>query len=198
MLFSEKFIAESLLVKNYRKQLPFLRYDGVQCFAISEVEALEIERLIFKINEEVKAKTDDIALAIQLYIQLIYFLLRRSYVKSIGSTLSKQENDSDIFTRYLKLVSEHFLSLHKVSDYAKKLHLSADHLNRIIKSHSTKTAHQLIDEMRLREAKAYLLYSQLTISEIAFKLNFSSASHFIKFFRKLVGCTPLDFRNKSE
>lgn len=78
------------------------------------------------------------------------------------------------------------------------LHVSADYLNRIIKAHSDKTAHQLIDEMILIEAKAYLLYSQLTIAEIAYQLGFSDPSHFNKFFKKLAHCTPLQYRNKSE
>jgi AraC family transcriptional regulator, transcriptional activator of pobA len=56
----------------------------------------------------------------------------------------------------------------------------------------------LIDEMILREAKAYLLHSDLSVSEIGYTLNFADPSHFNKFFKKLADCTPLQFRQKSE
>ncbi|HYV93681.1 MAG TPA: helix-turn-helix domain-containing protein [Chitinophagales bacterium] len=198
MLFSESFIAESLLLKNYRNQFPFLSYAGVQCFPLSEEEGNEIETIIMKMNGEVKGKKANVSQAIQLYIQLIFITASRSYAHKMLSKQGSGDQEVSLFTRFLKLVSEHFLSVQKVSDYATMLHVSADHLNRTIKSHSDKTAHELIDEMILREAKAYLLHSELSIAEIAYHLGFSDPSHFNKFFRKLADCTPLRFRNKSE
>lgn len=95
-------------------------------------------------------------------------------------------------------MSEHFLTLRKVSDYADLLNVTADHLNRIIKSQSSKTAHELIDDMILIEAKAYLKHTALSVAEIAYKLGFSDPSHFNKFFKKLANCTPLQYRGKSQ
>jgi AraC-like DNA-binding protein len=197
MLFSESFVAGSLLSKNYRNQFPFLSYAGVQCFPLSEEEGNETEAIIMKINDEVKARKANISQAIQLYIQLIFITASRGYAHQILSKQGSGDNEVSLFTRFLKKVSEHFLTVKKVSDYAEMLHVSADHLNRIIKLHSDKTAHELIDEMILREAKAYLLHSGLSIAEIAYQLGFSDPSHFNKFFRKPAGCTPLQYRNKT-
>ena len=196
MLFSEKFIAEALLLKKNRNQFPFLSYEGIQCFALSEEEGKEIETIILKINDEVKARKANTGQAIQLYIQLILINAGRSYAQTILSRNDTGDNEASLFTRFLKSVSEHFLSVKKVADYAAMLHVSADHLNRTIKAHSDKTAHELIDEMIIREAKAYLLHSQLSVAEVAYKLEFADPSHFNKFFKKLSGCTPLQFRNK--
>lgn len=198
MLFTESFIADTLLLKNSGKQFPFLSYAGVQCFPLSEAEASEIEMIILKVNEEVKLRKANVSQAIQLYIQLILITASRSYAHKIISREGTGDSGASLFTRFLKLVSEHFLSIQKVSEYAGMLHVSADHLNRTIKSHSDKTAHELIDEMISKEAKAYLLYSELTIAEIAYKLGFTDPSHFNKFFRKLADCTPLQYRHKSE
>ena len=101
-------------------------------------------------------------------------------------------------TSFLKLVSQHFLNIRKVSDYAAMLHVSPDHLNKVIKSNADKTASELIDEMLVTEAKAYLLYSKMSVSEIAYKLEFADPSHFNKFFKKPNNCTPLEFRNKTD
>ena len=198
MLFSENFIEDTQLLKNHYQQFPFLTYSGVQCFQLTEQEANEIESFILKINDEVKERKPNMRQAIQLYIQLILIQAHRNYGHRMLSKQGTGESGEHLFNRFVKLVSQYFLTLHKVSEYAKMLHVSADHLNRTIKSHSSKTTHELIDEMILIEAKSHLLHSTLSIAEIAYKLNFSDPSHFNKFFKKLAKCTPQQYRSKSE
>lgn len=197
MLFREEFMDGLLLGKNKREPYPFLSYSGIQSFALTEEEAGEVERLIFKINDEIKNRKADSSRAIQLYIQLILIHANRSYERQ---QLAKQDfvaGSSALFKRFVKLVSEHFLKLRKVSDYANLLHVNADHLNRAVKSYSKKTAGELIDEMILLEAKAYLMHTTLSNAEIAYQLEFSDPSHFNKFFKKRMHCTPLQYREKS-
>ena len=197
MLFTEEFVADSLLLKNSRQRFPFLTWSGVQSFHLNDEEAGEIEHFILKMNDEIKNRKADMSKAIQLYIQLIFIEANRSYGYKILANQWASESGDNLFNGFVKLVSQHFLTLHKVSDYAKLLHVSPDHLNRSIKSHSDKTAHELIDEMILMEAKAQLLHSGLSVTEIAYKLDFSDPSHFNKFFRKHSNCTPLQYRDKS-
>ena len=78
------------------------------------------------------------------------------------------------------------------------LHVSPDHLNRTIRQHSGKTAHELIDEMLILEAKGYLRHTALSVAELAYRLDFADPSHFNKFFRKYTGCTPLQYRTTSD
>lgn len=198
MLFTEKFISGTWAYANKTRQFPFLHYSGAQCFELTEETASEIENIIFKINEEIKANKSNCREAIKSYIQLILIHASRNYdtvQRSKNETTSTAQN---IFNTYLKLVSQHFLTVRKVADYANMLHVSPDHLNRAIKACSDKTAHDLIDEMLLMEAKVYLLHTKLTISEIAYKLQFADPSHFNRFFKKRSGETPLQFRNQSE
>ncbi|MEP7164308.1 MAG: helix-turn-helix domain-containing protein [Ferruginibacter sp.] len=194
MLFSESFIEDTGLLKN-QQQFPFLTYAGVQCFQLGEEEANETEDLISRINEEVKNRKTNMRKVIQLYIQLILIRAQRNYGQTLLAKQGTGEKGENLFNRYLKLVSQHFLKVHKVSDYAGMLHVTADHLNRTIKSYSAKTAHELIDEMILTEAKSYLLHSVLAVSEIAYKLDFSDPSHFNKFFKKLTRTTPQQYRD---
>jgi AraC-like DNA-binding protein len=195
MLFNEKFVADSSLINN-RKEIPFLEYSGIQCFSLDEKDADKTEDLVLKINDEIKNRKPGTRQAIQLYLQLILLHAKRSYE---SLQLSKQETatgGNELFRRFIKLVSQHFLTLHKVTDYAELLNISPDHLNRIIKSQSDKTAHELIDDMILIEAKAHLLHTHLSIAEIAYKLEFSDPSHFNKFFKKHTGQTPRQYRGK--
>src|SRR5262249_36175464 len=114
------------------------------------------------------------------------------------SSSNANDPSKNLFNNFVKLVSQHFYKVRKVSEYAHMLHVSPDHLNRAIKINSDKTAHELIDEMLMMEAKAQLLHSKLSVSEIAYQLEFADPSHFNKFFKKLSGVTPLQFRSKSE
>ena len=197
MLFSDKFISDKVLTSNKKEHFPFLTYSGQQCFELSEDTANEIETTIFMMNDEIKKNKSDYAEVIRIYIHLIFILASREY----DSTIMKMADTSDIvrklFDSYLKLVSQHFLSVRKVSDYAEMLHVSPDHLNRAIKACSDKTAHDMIDEMVLMEAKNYLLHTSMSVSEIAYTLDFSDPSHFSRFFKKLNAQTPLEFRKKS-
>ncbi len=197
MLFKEDFMAESLLLKDNREQYPFFNYTGIQSFQLSPEVADEVESLILKINGEIKNHKADIGKMIQLYLQLILMHANRFYEQQQLAREETATSGNALFRRFVKLVSQHFLKLRKVSEYAKMLNISADHLNRTIKSHSEKTAGELIDAMILTEAKAYLLYTELSNAEIAYQLDFSDPSHFNKFFKKMAHCTPLQYRGKS-
>ncbi|MEP7197081.1 MAG: helix-turn-helix domain-containing protein [Saprospiraceae bacterium] len=198
MLFSEKFISDIFFQKKTREQFPFLTYTGLQCFELNDTTAIEIESIIFKMNDELKAKKANCSEAIRLYIQLILIHANRDYVTMLLSKQGKNTSGQKLFNSFVKSVSEHFLIVRKVADYANMLHVSPDYLNRIIKLNADKTANELIDEMLVMEAKAYLLHTKLSVSEIAYKLEFTDPSHFNKFFKKISKCTPLEFRIQSE
>jgi AraC-like DNA-binding protein len=197
MLFTEDFISDAFLKLNKKQHFPFLTYSGLQCFELDDDTANEIESMIFKMNEEIKSNKSACSEVIRLYIQLILTYANRNYGTTLLTNYGTSNTLQNLFNSYLKLVSRHFLTVRKVTDYADMLCVSPDHLNRTIKLCSDKTAHELIDEMILMEAKAYLLNSSLTIAEIAYKLAFADPSHFNRFFKKHCGQTPLEFRKKS-
>lgn len=194
MLFNESFMADTIL---FKETYPFFSYLGVQSFALSDDDAEEVEHIIMKINDEIKVRRTGTGRMIQLYVQMILIIAKRSYEQQFSGTEEAAVTGNTLFRRFIKLVGHHFMTLRKVSDYAQLLHVSADHLNRAIKSQSEKTAGQLIDEMILNEAKAYLLHTELSNAEIAYRLAFSDPSHFNKFFKKLTNYTPVQFRSKS-
>lgn len=197
MLFSEKFINDIILKHNSKQRFPFLSYSGLQCFQLENDTAEEIERIIFKINDEVKEGKADNSEMIRLYIQQIILLANRNYGTVLLSHQNTPNSNQVLYNDFIKAVSQHYLTVRKVAAYAALLHVSPDHLNRAIKSCSDKTAHEHIDEMLLMEAKAYLLHTPLTIAEIAYKLEFSDPSHFNRFFKKYCKVTPVDFRSQS-
>jgi AraC-like DNA-binding protein len=85
---------------------------------------------------------------------------------------------------------------HSSKDFAEKLNISPDHLNKSIKLLTGKTAKELIQSKVSTEAKRLLYFSDLSNKEIAFQLGFREPSHFSTFFKKCTGQSPSEYRKK--
>jgi len=196
ILFTEKFIEDILPLHSIQQQFPFLDYEGVPFFQLTESESTEIEELFFKIDNEIKRNEKQLKQVIQLYIKLILIAANRSYERQKLAKKVEPKKDSTVVTRFKKLVGQHFLTKRSVSDYASIMAITPNHLSKLVKEQGGKTASSFIEEMLLMEAKALLRHTELTISEIAYQLNFSDPSHFNKFFKKGTALTPLRYRNQ--
>lgn len=98
------------------------------------------------------------------------------------------------FYAFKKLVNDHFIELRQASQYAEQMNLSVKRLNAICRSAAQSSAIDIIKERILIEAKNLITHTTLTVSEIAFRLNFSDVSNFVKFFRSLTALTPMEYR----
>ncbi len=197
MLFNEAFIEGLLPLQAIQKHFPFLDYAGIPLFQLDEDEAIEIVGLFFKIDNEIKQRKTGLKQAIQLYINLILIAANRSYIRQNLVKKLDTTKDSTLLTRYKKLVAQYFITKRQVVDYANLLSVTPNHLNKIIKEQTGKTASDFINEMLLMEAKALLKHTELSISEIAYQLDFTDPSHFNKFFKKGTEFTPMNYRNQN-
>ncbi len=98
--------------------------------------------------------------------------------------------------RFQQFINQHFLTHKSVQDYAAILHVSADYLGQSVKAATGKTAHSLIAERVLLEAKKLLQYSDLSVAEIADHLGYGEATHFGRFFRQHQGLSPHVWRSQ--
>ena len=87
---------------------------------------------------------------------------------------------------------------HLVSDYAAVMHITPNHLNKIVKAVTGKSPTKWIDEAVVLEAKVLLYQSPLTISEIAAEVGIEDQSYFARLFKKHEGVTPTAFRRMIE
>ncbi|MBV8328406.1 AraC family transcriptional regulator [Chryseobacterium sp.] len=108
----------------------------------------------------------------------------------------KEEGKKDLFLKFSQLVRENIREQRTVQFYADQLCLSHKYLIEIIKKASGKTPHEVIDETLLKEAYVMLGNPEITISEIAFRLQFNSASAFGRFFKKHTAFSPSEYRVK--
>lgn len=102
---------------------------------------------------------------------------------------------SGITERFLALAREHFRSERFLDFYAEALNVTPKHLSRTVKQTTGYTACEWIDRYVVLEAKVLLRSSSLTIQQISEELNFSNSSWFCKFFKRICGMAPREFRN---
>ena len=100
-----------------------------------------------------------------------------------------------IFEQFIKLVSEYHTQQRMVGFYADKLCLTPKYLSKLIRNATGRSAPEWIDAYVILEAKNMLKYSNATIKEIVFRLNFPNQSVFYKFFKARTGMTPTEYRN---
>ena len=101
------------------------------------------------------------------------------------------------FMDFLGLLSQHCATERSVRFYADKLFITPKYLSSVIKEVSGKTAGDWIEEFVVVEAKTMLQRTQNSVSEVAYKLNFSSISFFGKYFKRHTGMSPGDYRRTS-
>lgn len=90
----------------------------------------------------------------------------------------------------------HTLRFKNAGEYAAQLSVHTNHLNKALRETTGKTTTEHIAEKLTQEAKALLLHSSWTITEIGYCLGFEHASNFNIFFKKQTGQTPNQFRKQ--
>jgi AraC-like DNA-binding protein len=165
-----------------------------------------ISNPIVKINDELSKWVGDILerlwkeyeknQSIRLEIASAYLFALFLEIKPFTENTEKIIENSAfrITQQYKNALTQFIYQKQRVSDYADLLAVSPNHLNKCIKSVTGKSAQDLLNEMILLEVKTLLKQTDLSISEIAFKVGREDPSDFSKFFRTKTGFTPSEYR----
>jgi AraC family transcriptional activator of pobA len=101
-----------------------------------------------------------------------------------------------LLKNFQRLIEDNFRTLKLPKEYAALLYVTPNHLNALCQDLLGKSAGDLIRDRILLEAKRMLTNLDMSISEIAYNLNFTDNSYFNRFFKKNIGITPDEFRKK--
>lgn len=81
-----------------------------------------------------------------------------------------------------------------LTDAAALVHLNPSYLSQLFKQQTGGKFVDYVIEMRMEEAKKLLIKTSLRVSEIAERLGYGDISYFSSTFKKLIGCSPLEYR----
>ena len=99
--------------------------------------------------------------------------------------------------RFLKLVQMHCRQERQLDFYAQELCISSKYLAATVKTVTSKTAGDWIEDYVMLEAKAMLTNTDMTISQISDHLHFPDTSTFGKYFRRHTELSPKEFKKQS-
>jgi AraC family transcriptional activator of pobA len=196
ILFQEGFLDELLPAARLPEEFPFLSRTSPPLFQVSEEELAAIVALCLKMDEEIRQDRPGRVRALQLYLYLVLLEAKRSYLRQELDKPVSVAAGPALAGRFQKLVGTHFLTTRTVAGYAALLAVSPNHLNKVVKEVTGKTASESISEMLVQEAKSLLRYTDNSVAEIAYTLEFSDPASFNRFFKAGTGETPLAWRNR--
>lgn len=115
------------------------------------------------------------------------------------SSFSSVSSDSfQVYAKFVQMVEDNYIEHHAVKDYIEKLGVSQTTLNLYTQQYAKTTPLKIINNRIILEAKRLLCYSTTRTKQIAFYLGFKDDSYFVKLFKRNVGMSPVEFREKEK
>lgn len=164
---------------------------------INNNEFADIQNLLDEISREFFSVKDNHSIEIiKSLVQILLHKLFRIKSRDIGNLVEHKYQLQ--FIALQELIEENCFNSKKVSFYADKLNVTSRTLNNITQSIIGKNVKAFIDEILILQIKRLLINSGLTFTEIAYESGFEDPSNFFKYFRKMTGITPKEFKEQCE
>lgn len=122
-----------------------------------------------------------------------FFYLAASFISRNMDMLDLSDRDP-LISHLMTMIHKNARQHRDVAFYAERLSLSPNHLYKLVKAATGRSVHDWIDEYLISEAKAMLKTTDMTVLQISDDLNFPSQSFFGKYFKRLTGMSPREYR----
>jgi len=166
---------------------------------------------VYKHSSEFMASIEEYYAFLQRKIEVRSSVFRKEIVSSILQAMIyemlgklhdldekyQKTRREEIMAQFMIAVGENLREHRDVSFYAQKVFVSPKHLSSVVKQLTGITAGEFIGRFVAMEAKILLRNTDLSIQEISERLNFLTQSHFGKYFRKVTGITPTQYRKEN-
>ncbi len=194
ILFTEDFYLINRTSKDTLFELSFLdNLYSNPCVEFTEEAFDKVLLLIRQIEMEQNRKDKDPTI-IQAYLHILLSEVQR-HIEVTGPTNPSKKHLVQ-FKKFKVALEAHFWQSKTVKFYAEQLNITQHHLNLICREITNTTATDVIRARSVLEAKRLLTFTDKTISEIAFELNFTDSSYFAKTFKSFTNQTPQVFKRE--
>lgn len=198
-IFTEEFLisSKSGLVLD---ELPVFKPGGYPVFVLTDEQVRKIEMVFSNMRSEIDDTYAFKYDLIRTYLmELIHYGQKLQPLAASQSVNNAAERISGLFLELLErqfpITSQHErLVMRTAKDFADRLAVHTNYLNKLLKERTGKTTTELIFNRIAQEAKVMLKDTSWNIAEIAYCLGFEQPSHFSKFFKKQTDLTPNEIR----
>lgn len=181
--------------------LPIFQPGQLPAFRLERQDVAEVEfifrKMLREISADYKYKYD---LLRNLVMELIHYGQKLQPMSALSTTQNASQRISSLFIELLErqfpIESAHQrLNLRSAKDYADRLAVHVNHLNKVVKETTARTTTELISSRIAQEARMLLKQTQWSVAEIGYTLGFDEVAHFSNYFKKQTTQTPLEFRS---
>lgn len=197
-VFKESFFTDSH--RNGIHDLPLFTSGRKPIYNLDQSQEKQIvelyQKMLTEINGDYRYKYD----LLRNYVsELIHFAMKMEPNEQLYPHQDANARITSIFTDLLERQfpiesPESCIRMRSAKDFAEKLGLHVNHLNRAVRLTTGKTTTTHITEHMVTEATALLKHTDWNISEISYSLGFAEPSHFTYFFKKYTKVTPTSIR----
>ncbi len=197
-IFTPEFYLINQTNQNRLIEFPFfftIRQDNPPLNLIDENEVLFLESLFKRgISEIAKGESFSVEL-LRSVLDLI--LTSCSVLYKTDENLLTKGKGHIVVKKFFQLVEENYQQNWSVAGYADQMAITPNHLTQTVNQLTGKTSSQIIKSKQVLEIKRLLVHTNLSVTEIATRLNFTDQSYFTKFFKREAGVSPLQYRVKA-
>lgn len=157
-------------------------------------------RLLSSLEDRL-AKVDKHSFGLELlangFTDLLYELAEtgKKFVDMNSLKIGRKE---ELTRNFFHLAIKNHINQRQLSFYSDKLFVTTKYLSETVKEITQQTAGEVLDSLNLMEAKRLLEETQLDIRAIAIQMKFGSPAFFSKFFKRLSGLSPSEYRYRLE
>jgi len=127
----------------------------------------------------------------------------RSQLKKLGFELlddRRQQTIAQIKSIIIRLIHYHDnkSTLNLSESLSRELHSDYSALSKLFSEFTGKTIERYYIEQRIERVKELIFYDELSLTQIAFKMNYSSVAYLSSQFKSVIGMTPSQFKTLKE
>jgi AraC family transcriptional activator of pobA len=200
-MFTEEFITQQFKTASVAGS-PLFRVGGTPVLfpppAAAQWISTLFEQLLAELQSSYAHKYDMVRNYLQLIIYESLKLAPATPFYQPGTSAARLSAQFlDLLEQQFPIASpQHTLPLKNANEFAQRLAVHTNHLNKALKEITGKTTTEHIAEKLLDEAKALLRHSTWSMAEIGYCLGFEHASNFNHFFKKQTGQSPYQYRKQ--
>lgn len=154
--------------------------------------------LMQRIHRESPAVSVRARLAVKTYLKTILVLLMNHYAAYVGNqeTLHRRQTALERLAALFDYLEEHYHEPIRVGDAARICALSTSHFMYFFRKATGQSFLGYLTRFRIVKAQVLLVWTEQSLAEVSLATGFCDQSHFGQVFRKLVGMTPLHYRQR--
>lgn len=196
VLLSSDYLSE--LQIDFRERSDFylnVRRNAVACIPHAGIAALEPYYHLLKSNILTQhAESPRVLCGLVQAFSYTIISMMRLFRREEETVAAGNPRSQQLFNKFMALLKLYHTSERSVTFYANRLCLTPNYLSGLIKEYSGRTATEWINDYVILEAKILLNHSDMSIQEVAYRLNFPTQSAFGKYFKQQTGVGPKRYR----